>query len=67
VGQPLDFAASTDAALAVKTERLPPYGLPPLRHGAEALLTAHSIRIGDRTGIEVASLATSKLERTSDD
>jgi hypothetical protein len=28
VGQPLDFAASTDAALAVKTERLPPYGLP---------------------------------------
>jgi hypothetical protein len=30
-------------------------------------LTAHSIRIGDRTGIEVASLATSKLERTSDD
>jgi hypothetical protein len=33
----------------------------------EALLTAHSIRIGDRTGIEVSSPATSKLERTSDD
>jgi hypothetical protein len=58
---------STDAAFAVKTERLPPTGFPPLRHGAEALLTAHSIRIGDRTGIEVASPATSKLERTSDD
>jgi len=41
---------STDAAFAVKTERFPPYGLPPLRQGADALLTAHSIRIGDRTG-----------------
>jgi hypothetical protein len=30
-------------------------------------LTAHSIRIGDRTGIEVASPATSKPERTYDD
>ena len=26
---------STDAALAVKTERLPPYGLPPITAGAE--------------------------------
>jgi hypothetical protein len=45
---------STDAAFPVKTERLPPTGFPPLRHGAEALLTAHSMRIGDRTGNEVA-------------
>ena len=50
-----------------KPNGFPPTGCPRLRHGAEALLTAHSIRIGDRTGIEVASLATSKLERTSDD
>jgi hypothetical protein len=50
-----------------KPNGFPPTGCPPLRHGAEALLTAHSIRIGDRTGIEVASPATSKLERTSDD
>jgi hypothetical protein len=50
-----------------KPNGFPPTGCPPLRHGAKALLTAHSIRIGDRTGIEVASPATSKLERTSDD
>ena len=50
-----------------KPNGFPPTGCPPLRHSAEALLTAHSIRIGDRTGIEVASSATSKLERTSDD
>jgi hypothetical protein len=38
--QPLTLPGSTDAALAVKTERLPPTGYPPLRQCAEALLTA---------------------------
>jgi hypothetical protein len=33
-------ARSTDAALAVKTERFPPTGYPRLRQGADALLTA---------------------------
>ena len=47
---PSTLPGSTDAAFAVKTERLPRYWLPPLRQGAEALLTAHSARIGDRTG-----------------
>ncbi len=28
--QPLIMPGSTDAALAVKTERFPPYGLPPI-------------------------------------
>src|SRR5208282_5958205 len=50
-----------------KPNGFPPTGCPPLRPGAEALLTAHSIRIGDRTGNEVASPATSKLEGTHDD
>jgi hypothetical protein len=46
-----------------KPNGFPPTGCLPLQHGAEALLTAPSIRIGDRTGIEVASPATSKPER----
>src|SRR5271163_1432567 len=33
--QPLIMPGSTDAALAVKTERFPPYGLPPITAGAE--------------------------------
>ena len=50
-----------------KPNGFPPTGYPPLRQGAEALLTASLDPHRFRTGIEVASLATSKLERTQDD
>jgi hypothetical protein len=38
--QPLSLPGSIEPALAVKTERCPPTGCPPLRQGADALLTA---------------------------
>jgi hypothetical protein len=57
-----ELATSHDAqfyrgALTVKTERRPPTDCPPLRLGAEALLTASLDHLGKRMGIEVASPA----------